>query len=40
MWISGFFYGVSVLSKSFVLLMYCLLQLLITFNALDHVNEM
>ena len=40
MWISGFFYGASVLSKTVTELEFSFAQVLhVTFVVLDHVNE-
>ena len=40
MWISGFFYGTSLLSKSFTELAFSFADVLhVTFIALDHVDE-
>ena len=39
-WISGFFYGASLLSKSVTELVFSFVDVLhVTFIALDHVNE-
>ena len=40
MWVCGFFYGATVLSKSVTLLAFSFADVLhVTFIALDHVNE-
>ena len=40
MWVSGFFYGASVLSKSVTELAFSFADVLhVTFIALDHVNQ-